>query len=166
MEVLREYKNWFNYKKLRTKNNYTQETLATTIGVTPQAISRWEAEGGYPDIELLPLIADFFSVSTDELLGYKISEREKRLTNIKKEMSKLSEVGTIEERINFSRIALSEYPSDFEIMGNLAAFLCQKNDASVLQEAENLALYVAENGKDNDIRYDAINNLYQEQKDG
>lgn len=96
-----------DYKKLRTKNNYTQETLATAIGVTPQAISRWEAEGGYPDIELLPLIADFFSVSTDELLGYKISEREKRLIDIKKEMSSLSEVGTIEERINFSRIMAS-----------------------------------------------------------
>ena len=73
-------------KKLRTENNVTQDALATAIGVTPQAISRWEAEGGYPDIELLPAIADFFSVSTDELLGYKMSERETRLAEIKKEM--------------------------------------------------------------------------------
>lgn len=47
-------------KKLRIENNVTQDALATAIGVTPQAISRWEAEGGYPDIELLPAIADFF----------------------------------------------------------------------------------------------------------
>ena len=59
-------------KKLRAENNITQDTLATAIGVTPQAISRWESEGGYPDIELLPALADFFSVSTDELLGYKL----------------------------------------------------------------------------------------------
>jgi transcriptional regulator with XRE-family HTH domain len=52
-------------KKLRAENNITQDVLATAIGVTPQAISRWEAEGGYPDIELLPALADFFSVSTD-----------------------------------------------------------------------------------------------------
>ena len=71
-------------KKLRQENNITQDALATAIGVTPQAISRWESEGGYPDIELLPPLADFFSVSTDELLGYKLSEREEELTNIKK----------------------------------------------------------------------------------
>lgn len=150
-------------KKLRTENNVTQETLATAIGVTPQAISRWEAEGCYPDIELLPAIADFFSVSTDELLGYKMSERETRLAEIKKEMSKLAEIGTIEERINFARLALSKYPSDCEIKDNLAACLyCMyadtKNEA-LLPEAENLCLYVLENCKDDDIRYDAITTL-------
>ena len=67
-------------KKLRTENNITQETLATSIGVTPQAISRWESEGGYPDIELLPALADFFSISTDELLGYNLLEREENLS--------------------------------------------------------------------------------------
>ena len=55
-------------KRLRTENKITQDTLATAIGVTPQAISRWESEGGYPDIELLPALADFFSVSTDKLI--------------------------------------------------------------------------------------------------
>ena len=54
-------------KKLRAENRITQDTLATAMGVTPQAISRWESEGGYPDIELLPALADFFSVSIDEL---------------------------------------------------------------------------------------------------
>ena len=81
-------------KKLRADNNITQDTLATAIGVTPQAISRWESEGGYPDIELLPMLADFFSVSTDELLGYKMTEREQELGNIKKELRRLAEVGT------------------------------------------------------------------------
>ena len=73
-----------NIKKLRTENNITQDALATAIGVTPQAISRWESEGGYPDIELLPALADFFSVSVDELIGYRLSEREKELADIKK----------------------------------------------------------------------------------
>lgn len=150
-------------KKLRTENNVTQDALATAIGVTPQAISRWEAEGGYPDIELLPAIADFFSVSTDELLGYKMSEREKRLAQIKTEMSKLAEIGTVEERINFARVALSKYPSDCEIKENLSACLyCLYDDTkekSLLTEAESLALNVVENSKDENIRYDAINTL-------
>ena len=50
-------------KVLRKEQKVTQEDLAAAIGVTPQAISRWEGEGGYPDIELLPAIADFFAVS-------------------------------------------------------------------------------------------------------
>ena len=87
-----------NIKKLRTENNITQDALATAIGVTPQAISRWESEGGYPDIELLPALADFFSVSVDELIGYRLSEREKELADIKKELERLSEVGSVEER--------------------------------------------------------------------
>ena len=56
-------------KKLRTENNITQETLAASIGVTPQAISRWESENGYPDIELIPVIAEFFGITTDTLMG-------------------------------------------------------------------------------------------------
>ena len=102
-------------KKLRAENNITQETLATAIGVTPQAISRWEAEGGYPDIELLPALADFFSVSTDELLGYKLSEREQELADMKKEIERLAEVGSVEERVAYARNAFAHYPNDYEI---------------------------------------------------
>ena len=69
-------------KSLRREQKVTQDELATALGVTPQAISRWESENGYPDIELLPLIANYFSVSIDELLGYRKSEREEELAKI------------------------------------------------------------------------------------
>ena len=77
-------------KRLRAEKHITQDTLATAMGVTPQAISRWESEGGYPDIELLPALADFFSVSIDELLGYRSSEREQELARIKQELERLA----------------------------------------------------------------------------
>ena len=150
-------------KKLRAENNITQDVLATAIGVTPQAISRWEAEGGYPDIELLPALADFFSVSTDELLGYKLSQREEEIANIKKEMSRLAEDGTIEERIAFARNAISRYPSDFEIKENLAVCLYHlwqdTQSTDLLKEIENLCSSVVAECKDEDTRYDAINVL-------
>ena len=56
-------------KELRKRDNITQERLAESIGVTSQAISKWESENGYPDIELIVPIADFFNVSTDYLFG-------------------------------------------------------------------------------------------------
>ena len=150
-------------KKLRMENNITQDALATAIGVTPQAISRWELEGGYPDIELLPALADFFSVSTDELLGYKLSQREEEISNIKKEISRLAEIGTIEERIAFARNAISRYPADFEIRENLAVCLydlwIDTQNTDLIKEIENLCSLVVAECKDEDTRYDAINVL-------
>ena len=129
-------------KRLRMENHITQDTLATAIGVTPQAISRWEAEGGYPDIELLPALADFFAVSTDELLGYKLSEREAELADIKKEMKRLAEVGSAEERVAYARNAFARYPNDYEVRNNLAVCLYHiwedNRDPSLLNEIENL----------------------------
>lgn len=150
-------------KKLRTENNITQDALAIAVGVTPQAVSRWESESGYPDIEILPMIADFFNVSTDELLGYRLSEREKEIANIKREMSRLAEVGTLDERIAFARNAVSRYPSDCEIKENLAVCLyhswCDTHNEALLTEAENLCRSVVEDCRIEDIRYDAINLL-------
>ena len=150
-------------KKLRTENNITQDTLATAIGVTPQAISRWESEGGYPDIELLPLLADFFSVSTDELLGYKLSEREQELANIKKEMERLAEVGSVDERVAYARNAYARYPNDYEIRDNLAVCLFfvweETHDEALFKEIESLLGTVANECTDENTRYDAINTL-------
>lgn len=147
-------------KRLRSENDVTQEALANVLGVTAQAISRWESANGYPDIELLPALADFFSVSTDELLGYKLSEREEEIAKIKKEMSRLAEVGTIEERLSLARNAVSLYPSDFEFKENLVNCLYHlwhyTWNTDLVKEIENLCSDVIEDCKDENIRYDAI----------
>lgn len=49
--------------------NMTQETLAQKLGVTNQAVSKWELDQACPDIQLLPLLADTFGISIDELFG-------------------------------------------------------------------------------------------------
>ena len=64
-------------KQLRKRDGRKQEELATVLGVSPQAVSRWEANGGYPDIELLPAIANYFNISIDELFGYSRDREEK-----------------------------------------------------------------------------------------
>ncbi len=158
-------------KRLRTENNVTQDTLAAAIGVTPQAISRWESEGCYPDIELLPALADFFSVSTDELLGYKLSEREAELARIKEEMYRLSTTVTVDERISFVRNALVKFPGDFEIKEQLAVCLYHKGyvtgDEACFAEAETICKFVAQECRNEVMRYDALFALvaiYTEQK--
>lgn len=54
---------------LRRKRNITQETLAAEMGVTVGAVSKWENSATMPDILMLCSLADYFHVTTDELLG-------------------------------------------------------------------------------------------------
>lgn len=58
---------------LRKEKNVTQEELADYVGVSAQAVSKWE-KGGAPDCALLPRIADFFGVSIDRLFGRKATD--------------------------------------------------------------------------------------------
>lgn len=53
----------------RKEFGYTQEAFASKLGITPQAVSKWENGIGYPDITLFPAIADVFEMSIDELFG-------------------------------------------------------------------------------------------------
>lgn len=55
-------------KDLRKEKKVTQEQLAQALGVSPQAVSKWE-NSSYPEGDLLPNIADFFGVSIDYLYG-------------------------------------------------------------------------------------------------
>lgn len=55
--------------ELRKKKNVTQEDLAAELGVTAAAVSKWENGYTLPDILMLCALADFFQVTTDELLG-------------------------------------------------------------------------------------------------
>ena len=58
-------------KTLRVKKGITQEQFAMDIGVSVQTISRWENSVNYPDLSLLPILATYFKVTTDYLLGMK-----------------------------------------------------------------------------------------------
>ncbi len=55
--------------ELRRQKNITQEELAAALGVTAAAVSKWENNYTLPDILMLGALADFFAVTTDELLG-------------------------------------------------------------------------------------------------
>ena len=53
----------------RKRLGLTQETLAQELGVTNQAVSKWELEQACPDVMLLPVLADIFGITIDELFG-------------------------------------------------------------------------------------------------
>ena len=63
-----------NIKQLRQKNNLTQEQVAGKLGVSYQAVSKWENGANTPDIALLPEIANLFGGTIDSLLSDDINE--------------------------------------------------------------------------------------------
>ncbi len=53
---------------LRKENGMTQLELAEKMGVTDKAVSKWERDLSYPDVNSIPKLADIFGVSVDELM--------------------------------------------------------------------------------------------------
>ena len=56
-------------KELRSENNYTQNFIASKLGIRQQSYSRYESGVGVPNLDTLVSIAKLFNVSTDYLLG-------------------------------------------------------------------------------------------------
>jgi transcriptional regulator with XRE-family HTH domain len=71
-----------NIKTLRQEKHVKQETLADAIGVSAQAVSKWETGASDPDIALLPQLATFFGVSIDELFEVPRAEKMERIQNM------------------------------------------------------------------------------------
>ena len=61
--------------KLRKEKNYTQEQLAELLGVSRQAVSKWEADAAYPQTETLIEIGKLFDCSMDYLLKEEITDK-------------------------------------------------------------------------------------------
>ncbi len=68
-------------RQLRFKAGLTQEQLAEKMGVAPQSVSKWENAVAMPDITSLPLLAEIFGVSIDDLFDLSVEQRLNRIEN-------------------------------------------------------------------------------------
>ena len=114
-------------RELRHRDGRKQEDLANALGVTSQAVSRWEANGGYPDLEMLPAIANYFGVTIDELFGYH-NDREQKIRTLVDQINDMNFKNNgvdinIAECIALAREAMIEFPGNEEVMLSLASVL-------------------------------------------
>ena len=119
-------------RELRRRNGVTQEALADKLGITAQAVSRWEMSGSYPDMEMIPPIANFFGITIDELFGYD-GEREAKIDEIIAQADDLCVMGksqtdptlepSIDESLSILRQGLAEFPGNERLMCRLAGAL-------------------------------------------
>lgn len=107
-----------NLKELRTKEGLTQEQLAYEFDVSSQSISRWENGSTYPDVVMLPVIASYFNVSIDTLVGYAkectVEEREMFFAHMR-DMNR-------QEQIAQYREMLKKYPKSGSISNRSYAY--------------------------------------------
>ena len=124
-------------KALRKRDGVTQEKLADVLGVTPQAVSKWESENGYPDLEYLTPIANFFNITLDELFGHDLAEKQRKIDEYCKQYDDLardwSEPGL---RVELMRQALAEFPANEQLLFRLANALWWQWDKDIGKSVE------------------------------
>jgi len=116
-------------RQLRREAGRTQEDLAGALGITSQAVSRWEAGGSYPDMELIPAIANYFGVTIDELFGY-TGDRERKIDAIIGRVEEMGIPGRSDDEwvdgcLALLREGLAEFPGNERLLITLADALSE-----------------------------------------
>ncbi len=142
---------------LRKEKGFTQERLAEMLGVTTAAVSKWECGNSYPDITILPQIAEIFNVSLDYLFNYHTTFH-KTISDVIAEANCLVKNANREDAITLISKTLARYPNNDHLIFELARHkMIDANDKTMnerqvlLQEAEKAFHIVIENTK-NDSR--------------
>lgn len=100
-------------KKYRRQKDMTQEQLALVFGVSAQSVSKWECGDGYPDITLLPAIANYFGITVDELLGTDKQSAEDEIACFAERYNELN--GRPGEQLAFALEMFAKYPNEFDL---------------------------------------------------
>lgn len=138
-------------KSLRKQKNISQEVFANYLGVSFQAVSKWENGNTMPDVTMIPAIASFFGVTTDELFDFNLYEVEKNIEAIVDEYSKhwYTNKAKAEQVI---RDGLKKYPGNDVLLNCLIGVISElgKND-----EVITIGKALVESTKYDDVRFDA-----------
>jgi transcriptional regulator with XRE-family HTH domain len=138
-------------KLLRKKKNLSQEVFANYLGVSFQAVSKWENGITMPDVTMIPAIASFFGVSTDELFDFNLFEAERRVEEICKSAYRYRASDPAQSE-QILREGLKRFPGNDIILNNLLYTLDYQTRAD---EVITLCKSLIESTKDDSVKYDA-----------
>ena len=112
-----------NIRRIRLERNLTQDEVATHLGTSFQAVSKWESGDGYPDIEMLPAMANYLGITVDELLGVSESEKKEKYDGINNLWSFNNKNGLHSENVELMKGALKKFPNDALLLVQLSTSL-------------------------------------------
>ena len=139
-------------RELRKKKNISQEILAQFLGVSFQAVSKWENGSAMPDVSLIPAIASFFGVSIDDLFDYNRLEAERNVKAICLEAYEYRESDPARSEV-ILREGLKRYPGNDVILNNLL-YTMQSPERS--EEIISICKTLVESTRDDEVKYDAL----------
>jgi transcriptional regulator with XRE-family HTH domain len=150
-----------NHRLLRQAKSLTQEEFAAFLNVSSQAVSKWESDRSYPDITLLPAMAQFFGATVDDLLGMDdIKSRAERGAIMAKAAELINSLDTAKymEAVDLLREALKYYTDDYEMMQFLSQLLISYDVTrkSLMQEAIALEERILTECKDGGFQHNAL----------
>ncbi len=148
-------------KSLRKQKNISQEVLAQYLGVSFQAVSKWENETTMPDITLVPAIASFFGVSTDELFDFNLMEIELHVEEICKESWQYRDTDPAKSEA-ILREGLKKFPGNDILLNNLLYTMRTPERAA---EVITLCKSLIESTKLDDVKYDTLRILAETYKE-
>lgn len=99
---------------LRKKNGWSQEELANQLGVSRQAVSKWESASSIPDLDKIIKLSNIFGVSTDYLLKDSLEEETRELSE-----NKMADAGT--EEGNIQMISMETANAYLQLLRNVAS---------------------------------------------
>ncbi|MDR0916100.1 MAG: helix-turn-helix domain-containing protein [Oscillospiraceae bacterium] len=152
-------------KKLRRGLDLTQEELAEQIGVTSQAVSKWESGAGLPDISQVVPLARALGVNTDVLFGTNREEDDKRVAEVEARTSELFElesgdgVDRYEEVTELWRGLARDLPYNWYAQFQLAQYLASMPSDDKQREAVQLLKRVLDRCTEPPARADATSRL-------
>lgn len=136
-------------KELRKKRGITQEQLANAIGISFQAVSKWENNIALPDVTLLPVLANYFSVSMDELFCFSLEEMKREVERIVDEAYEYRESDPEKSRKILDE-GLVKFPENDILLNNLLYVIPDPD------EAIEIASKLIEKTSDSEVKYDAL----------
>lgn len=138
-----------NLKKYRVMKNLTQEDVADYLKITPQSVSKWERGETYPDITLLPALANIFETSIDLLVGMDAIRATEAKYNIHKNANDFMHNDQLDLAEKVYRDALLIYPNESGMILGLASVLALKDESEEAIELieKGLALSINEKQK-------------------
>lgn len=149
-----------NLKKYRMQKELTQEDVAQYLGITAQSVSKWERGESYPDITLLPALANIFETSVDLLLGMDAIRAEETRYNIHKKAVGYQRSGDLDMAEKTYREALLIYPNKPGMILGLASTLALKGDTEEAIELMERGLPISINEKQKSTMRAALCFLY------
>lgn len=156
-------------KKLRREREMTQEQLAEILSISPQAISRWETDMAMPDISLIAPLCNLFNITSDELLGIDLAQKQKNIDAICEEYDRRACRGYLDEAREILENGMKQYPGNIDLIYNLMylSFWQHNNtgDRKYIEETIKWGEHILEKSNEDSKRHGAIQILCYSYRD-